>query len=378
MIKKRILHLQTGSGISGGISVYISSLIKSRLYKNYNNIVAVSCGKDKEKIFEMYGNAEIVSLPKSYDIIGFFNYMRLLTKIIKTFHVDVVHSHALRASFPAMIVCKMIGIPLVYTNHGLRYRQISIGYKKVFLFFVEKILIIFSCAVVSIRDHDFKRINSKKSALIRTRIDKDENMVEYDEDFEKSLKLENDCKLILGVGSLITIKQPEIFVEWVDAIMKNNVRVRAIWAGDGPLKNKMKNVVDDRSLPIDFIGHVNMKDLSFLYRKADLLLLTSKTEIFPLSVIEAYSNGVPIISTDFDGVNDIVDEGYTGFIMKKCELDAIGLKVANILNDDFLLNKLKKNAFSRFVKYNRDVTIMAKEYSLLYENFFSNKDNFFE
>ena len=85
-------------------------------------------------------------------------------------------------------------------------------------------------------------------------------------------------------------------------------------------------------------------NISDLYAKADLILLTSETEGFPMVLTEAMCHGLPVVCGDIPGIEDIVIDEYNGFVIEQNDTAAMALRVGEILSDDKLRGKMSKNA----------------------------------
>ena len=79
-------------------------------------------------------------------------------------------------------------------------------------------------------------------------------------------------------------------------------------AGGGPLEQEAKRWAEDAGLS-DTVTFLGMTERVPLYLKAsDMFLLTSRWEALPLSIVEAFHAGLPVIATDCGGVSELVDE----------------------------------------------------------------------
>ena len=111
--------------------------------------------------------------------------------------------------------------------------------------------------------------------------------------------------------------------------------------GDGPELDKLK--LDAQSLPsnmkVDFKGNMGHSTVMELYQKQGfhLLVSLSTSEGLPVSMMEAISFGIPVLSTDVGGVSEIVNE-RTGILIPK---DFDTAEVARLLDDMLLTNYVK-------------------------------------
>lgn len=118
---------------------------------------------------------------------------------------------------------------------------------------------------------------------------------------------------------VITRIDPDKGLEWLIDCFANLVKlidtpVELKIAGTGPFEEVLKQKILDLELGnVYLMGFVN--DVTILLENADIFLLTSKFESFPLSILEALSFGLPIISTDTGGINEIVLNNINGYLV---------------------------------------------------------------
>jgi glycosyltransferase involved in cell wall biosynthesis len=83
-------------------------------------------------------------------------------------------------------------------------------------------------------------------------------------------------------------------------------------AGTGPLLNKLK---DKSSGNVEFLGFINGEELSTVIENSSFVVIPSEWyENNPLTLIEAYAHGKPVIGSKIGGIPEIIDEGKTGYI----------------------------------------------------------------
>jgi glycosyltransferase involved in cell wall biosynthesis len=82
-------------------------------------------------------------------------------------------------------------------------------------------------------------------------------------------------------------------------------------AGDGPERSRLERRANDLGLSdvVRFLGPLSRPDLVRAYARATVFVLPSRLEGFPLTILEAWASGVPVIATSVGGVPDLCDEG---------------------------------------------------------------------
>jgi 1,2-diacylglycerol-3-alpha-glucose alpha-1,2-galactosyltransferase len=147
------------------------------------------------------------------------------------------------------------------------------------------------------------------------------NFVTKDQFFEKTsaekkvlrqkLQLEENKFIILGVGQVQERKGIFDFIE----LAKANPDWQFIWAGGfsfGSITagyDALKTIVENPPKNLNFPGIVGRDEINDYYNVADVFLLPSFTELFPMSALEAFSTGTPTVLRDLDLYRSII-EGY--------------------------------------------------------------------
>lgn len=110
--------------------------------------------------------------------------------------------------------------------------------------------------------------------------------------------------------------------------------------GTGPKEEELKQFVLKTNMQnVDFLGYKQGKELSDLVYNAYFVVVPSEWyENNPMTIIEAYSVGTPVIGAKIGGIPEIVDDGKTGFQFTSAnveELKAVILKTNNLSNEEY-------------------------------------------
>ena len=127
---------------------------------------------------------------------------------------------------------------------------------------------------------------------------------------------------LVSCSSVILLKRVQNLLKVVLKVAYDNPNLEIKWThiGDGDemqnIKNKLLNSKLAKNLNINLLGNLNNEEVITYYKntKVDLFIHASETEGLPVSMQEAHSFGIPIISTNVGGVSEIVVEG-TGFLV---------------------------------------------------------------
>ncbi len=138
----------------------------------------------------------------------------------------------------------------------------------------------------------------------------------------------------LTVVTLSCFKPQKGLVGWLGVARRVRDAVpgaRFVIAGDGEGREQLEAM--RRALGLD--GVVEMpgwvRDVPALLASADVFLLTSHWEGFPLAVLEAMAAGLPVVATAVDGTPEAVEEGVTGFLAAPSDVETLAERVVRLL-----------------------------------------------
>jgi len=149
-----------------------------------------------------------------------------------------------------------------------------------------------------------------------------------------------DRKVILYAGRFVWYKALDVFLKVYQLFKrKNPENVSFILAGDGPIKEYLKEKMPDGHFP----GYLDQEDLSRVYASADLLLFPSNTETFGNVVLEALSSGVPAVVSDKGGCKEIIARSQGGLVAKAGDPHSFYENCMKLLKDDDLYKRMQRN-----------------------------------
>jgi glycosyltransferase involved in cell wall biosynthesis len=122
---------------------------------------------------------------------------------------------------------------------------------------------------------------------------------------------------LLFAGRLVRQKRPDILLEMM-RILKDEPVVLSI-AGDGVLLGDLQKQVEQEALNVNFLGHLNREQMLNCYTNHDVLVAPSEFEGMSISVLEALSSGLFVITTNVSGNPDVLQASSLGSL---CDLDA--------------------------------------------------------
>lgn len=114
----------------------------------------------------------------------------------------------------------------------------------------------------------------------------------------------------------------------------------------------LNKIVDEEQLASSVTFHGYTNDVNSVYEDAQLLILPSRVEGLPLSLVEAQSHGLPIIANDIKyGPADVVINGQDGLLTQNGDINGLAKAIISLLTDQTRLAKMSANAYKDSQRY---------------------------
>ena len=154
--------------------------------------------------------------------------------------------------------------------------------------------------------------------------------------------------VIVCIANFTPTKGQTVIVDALPALAKRFPGLQAILAGDGPELASIRTRAEGLGLEgtVRFPGAVS--EPWDLLQAADVFVLASEIEGLPLVVLEAMSEGVPVVATDVGGMPDAVIEDETGFLVPTGDAEALNTAIARLLGDPAVARRMRQAALTRF------------------------------
>lgn len=130
------------------------------------------------------------------------------------------------------------------------------------------------------------------------------------------------------------------------ALEKSLVPLKLIIAGDGEEYSALNQVVKNKGLSefIKFSGWISSDEKFRLLKKSQVLILPSYNEGLPMSILEAMSFGLPIISSDVGSIDEVVIHNENGFLTSPGNIEMLSEYIVSISSDRERWENMSKSA----------------------------------
>lgn len=229
--------------------------------------------------------------------------------LLKDFDVDHIHAHhGYFGSWVAMTAARLLGTTFSLTLHG------------------SDLLLHGTYLDVKLEDCAFcftiSEFNRNYILQQYPEISPDKILVSYlgvevkeRESFHPATRL-NDRLQLLAVGRLHPVKDHTFLIQACAELAERTVDFECSIAGDGPERRRLQSQIRAGGLEgrVTLLGHVPPEQMDSLYSRADVIVLTSRSEGIPLVLMEAMARRKIVLAPAITGIPELVRSGHTGFL----------------------------------------------------------------
>ena len=124
-------------------------------------------------------------------------------------------------------------------------------------------------------------------------------------------------------------------------IQKRFATAKLFVAGFGTEELQLKDLAKELKLEnVEFVGKISNEEMARLYERTDIYLNTSIVDNMPLSFIEAFSCGLPIVSYSTGGIPYLVENNQTGLLVKTKDFENLARKAIFLLENQEFAKKI--------------------------------------
>ncbi|MCI7725717.1 MAG: glycosyltransferase family 4 protein [Clostridiales bacterium] len=311
---------------------------------------------------------------------------REVRRLIRAEHIDIVHVHnTLNLISPSVYYAALAeGVPVVQTVHNFRllcpgatfYRDGHIcedclthglGCAVKHSCYRGSKLQTLAC-VISTKIHRMTGIYGKLNYICLTEFNQEKllklKQIRPERVFVKPNFVEksgNDPRFdgrktqLLYVGRLEKIKGTDLLLKaWEQVCHQTDARL--ILCGSGPMEDWCREYIESRSLTdIELAGTVPHGEVLRRLEEARALILPTQVyEGFPVTIVEAFSRGTPVIGTNIGNTGRLVNDGVNGLLFAPGSSESLARALLNCLHTD--MRGMGENAYRDYVTlYSEDV-----------------------
>lgn len=271
-----------------------------------------------------------------------------IRKILKEVQPDLVATHSSKAGIIGRLASWSLKIPTVFTAHGWSFTE-GVSKKKRMLFkLVERFVARMTDGIINVSyyDHNLATINriapKEKLHVIQNGV----------HDYIGKKTLPKRLQSSIQITMVARFQRPKQQIDAITALAKlQSERCKLVFAGDGPLLSAAKQYAKEQKVDQQIVFLGDHQNIEGLLRQTDIFLLLSDWEGFPLSILEAMRQGLPIIASNVGGVKESVYNGQNGYLVEKNNHDDIIQALKKLIENEELKLQMGKESRKLFEEY---------------------------
>ncbi len=327
------------------------------LSKSFKKIYIFSYSSDAlPSSYELTSNIKIVLRPAFVPVTLYMFLMPFIHGRIFR-QIDILKTNQMDGSWAGVIAKKLFGMKLVVRcgYEWLNYlKNAKASWLKIKVAnIVESWSYRNADKIIITSDEDRKFIISH-FGIRKEKIEVIGNYIDTDK-FRLNESIEKDPKRIIFVGRLHPDKNLLMLVESLEGL-----DCKLVLVGDGPEKEKIKDLSSRLGVETEFLGKVPQEVLPVELQKSSIFVLVSNSEGNPKALLEAMATGLACIGTNVKGIRGIIDDGVNG-LLAESNPESLREKIKILLENQELRDKLGANARAKIEKEYSLPIIIEKE-----------------
>ena len=250
-----------------------------------------------------------------------------LRDLFRQEQIYVVHSHMFWANIFGVIAARLSGVQVICTSEHGENRWKNSMHRLLERYVISPCCTVRFCVSPRIleRRRDIDGVPADKLQLLPngTLMPALKKVDSFDAD-----------EICIGsVGRFVTQKNFELLIDVIDSLRHRGRSVRAAIVGDGPEMPAIKASIERRGLGDVIVLPGMDTNVSRWYREFDIYACTSVEEGLPVTIIEAMSYGLPIVSTDVGAISEVARDDIEGRIVAAGRLEEFVQAVEELLDN---------------------------------------------
>ena len=330
MSPTRVLHLIGTSGRGGSETVVAALATRAELHGIQPEVGLLVGGWLADRLSQSGVPTHYFQKSRVLD----WKLMRDLARFIRASKQDVVHCHDGLMSIHGCLASRLVGVPSVPHVHGL---SPALGPAR--RRFIHRIVWRAAARIVGVSNHVARELVAMGASAAKIRaIPNGVDMDGFRRDGETSVArqafgLRMGTPVLGVVSRLYSVKGVDLALESFAHVARQLPDAHLLIAGRGPERHLLESRVRQLSLDdrVHFLGHVT--DVPQVLAAMDVVLVTSRSEAFSLSSVEAMAAARPVIAWDHEGPAEIVVDGETGRLVPPFDTEALASGCIDLLTD---------------------------------------------
>ena len=291
------------------------------------------------------------------------SYINFIEKYLLEFKPDLVHAHDWLTIEAGVLAKKNFGIPLIAHVHATEYDRSGMNGGNPLVHEIEREGLVLADKIFAVSNatknliHEKYQIPSEKIDVVYNSLD--ENFLKSNYEFRrdsypylKKMK-EKGYTIVSTVGRFTIQKGLTHFLRAAKLALEKNPKLIFLFAGDGEEKNELVRLAADLGISknVIFTGFIRGKKLRDIYSISDVFVMSSISEPFGLTALEAAHHGDVLILTKQSGVSEIL---RSAFFYDFWDEEKLANEILTVAGSESLQKTLKNNIKNEYQRISWD------------------------
>lgn len=271
------------------------------------------------------------------------NEPRLVWQLFRTFRreqPDIVHTHAWGTLVEGYVAARLARVPhLMHGEHGtLQLTASQVRAQRWVWSRVDRLLSVSSR--LAERMSAAVGVPLARITVIRNGVDLMRFGSASRVEARRELGVDDDLALVGHAGRLVEVKDQAALVQTAVQLKGGGRRFRILIAGEGALRGALEAQIAGLGVAdcVQLLGH--RSDVERFFSALDVYVLCSRSEGMPNTILEAMATGLPVVSTQVGGADELVVNGETGLLVRPGRPELLGNAIGRLIDDAYLRSSM--------------------------------------
>ena len=335
MMPATVVHVAESTGWAGG-ERYLLALATELDRKRFTLSVIVP--DDGPLVHRLHAlGVETACVPLSHRLVSPAAFLGLV-RTLQRLHPTIVQSHGARSNVYTRLAGRYAGVPIVLsTVHNSLFDYDVPGWRRTLYVLAERLTSPLADRILSVSEAIARdlveryRIAAARTVVIHNGIDAWAfRPAREPAAVRAALGVEDGRRVIVMAGRMTPQKGWDLVLEAAARLAAVRSDLAWVLVGDGPLRAALTRRAADLGVAARFTGA--RSDMADVFGCADLVLLASRSEGLPFTLLEAMALGKPVVATRVGGVPEVVEDGRSGRLVSPEDPAALATAVAGVLD----------------------------------------------
>ncbi|WP_136592380.1 glycosyltransferase family 4 protein [Salinigranum halophilum] len=333
--------------VVGGGAYHAHALSRDQAANGHEVTVLTISPDIRDRQWETRDGYKVVRCPSTHNFLGnefSVSALQFLRTHIDEFDIVHGHAHFYMATNVAAFLARSNEIPFAITNHSLISQSVPQWIAKLHLRTLGRYTFNSADVIFCYTEHERRELRNLCDSVDIQVVSNGIDRHRFSPDGPSSSVIpENDGQTVLFVGRLVEGKCPRDAIDAYHEVTDEFEDAQLCICGDGPLREELEAHVAEleSSDSIHFHGLVDYDEMPAVFRSADVLVLPSRSEGFPRTLMEAFSTQTPVIASDLEQTSGLVSKA--GRVAPVEDVDSIAEHLRELLGDSELREQLGRN-----------------------------------